>query len=138
MGKHERDPIRRAAKVKYNWQRGNAKKRGIEWLFTFDTWLEWWGDDLPNRGQRSWNLSMQRIWDVGPYSPENTIKGRPKRNSLTWAHRIHRTTAALGSARLEQERDACVAEPVDHREEDDAELNAMFGIANSRDKYVGV
>lgn len=138
MGKHERDPARRAAKRKYSEQRRRAGKRGIKWLFTFDTWLQWWGDDLQNRGSNAWQLTMQRIGDIGPYSPENTIKGRPKRNSLTWAHRIHRTTALLAAARLEQERDTCVAECRDDRDEDDEELDAMLGIANSRDKYIGV
>ena len=28
--------------VKYNDQRRNAKRRKIEWHFTFETWLGWW------------------------------------------------------------------------------------------------
>ncbi|MHB8914937.1 MAG: hypothetical protein ACYC4K_03895 [Thiobacillus sp.] len=67
----------------YHSQKGNAKIRGIEWNFTFDSWVAWWGEDIDKRGSGRFDLSMQRIADAGPYSPENTVKGHPKKNRRT-------------------------------------------------------
>jgi hypothetical protein len=126
--------VRRA----YKTQRRQAAMRGIAWGFTFESWLAWWGDDLARRGPMADELCMQRIADRGPYSPENTIKGRPARNVLTVAHRKRHEAALLAVARLEQERDRCIAEPEDTQDDDEAELQSMLGIANSHDSYVGV
>src|SRR5271166_3601680 len=70
-------------KQKYSTQKRRALMRGIDWLFTFDSWLDWWGDDLIFRGQRVGSLQMQRIADEGPYSPQNCRKGVPKQNGET-------------------------------------------------------
>lgn len=58
---------------KYYTQMGNAAKRNIEWLFTFETWLSWWEDTgkFSERGKKGHQYCMCRINDTGPYSPDN-------------------------------------------------------------------
>lgn len=71
------------ARIAYHRQKRAAALRGIEWRFTFETWLKWWGEDLDRRGVRRGQLCMQRFADTGPYSPENTKKGTPQDNANT-------------------------------------------------------
>lgn len=58
----------------YSFQKCTAKYRGIEWQFTYDQWIDWWGDDIANRGCRRGQLVMARNGDVGPYHPDNVRK----------------------------------------------------------------
>ena len=67
----------------YKSQKANAAKRGIEWKFTFEEWLAFWGDDLHKRGRGHDRLCMMRFSDSGPYSPENTRKGYARDNMRT-------------------------------------------------------
>ena len=62
----------------YHKQKYRAKERGIDWEFTFETWVEWWGDDFNKRGRMG--LHMARIGDEGPYSPDNCIKATASDN----------------------------------------------------------
>lgn len=63
------------AKAAFNAQKGHAKVRGIDFLFTFEEWLDWWGDDLHvNRGITKGKLVMARFNDEGPYHPSNVKK----------------------------------------------------------------
>lgn len=55
----------------YRVQRGNARRRGIVWGFTFASWLEFWGESLPLRGRGRDGLVMCRYGDAGPYCPDN-------------------------------------------------------------------
>lgn len=55
-------------------QKSNAQKRGIDFLFSFDEWVEWWGDDFDKRGCNLGELVMARHGDCGPYSPDNCRK----------------------------------------------------------------
>lgn len=75
------------AKKRYTQQRFNAKKRGIEWQFTLDSWLKVWIEsgkwDL--RGKSKNSYVMSRIGDVGPYSPDNVVIKTNSENS-TEAH----------------------------------------------------
>ncbi len=71
------------ARQKFHAQRGQAKRRGIEWQLTFEQWFQWWGEDLDKRGPRAWQLSMQRVGDAGPYALGNIRKGTPKDNGRT-------------------------------------------------------
>ena len=73
----------RLAKERYLSQKRQAGRRGIGWELTFKQWLDWWGEDLENRGSRVWNLQMQRVADSGPYALGNIRKGDPKQNRLT-------------------------------------------------------
>ncbi len=57
-----------------------AKERGIEWLFTYDTWTEWWGEDITKRGPYRGQLVMARHGDVGPYHPDNVRKATCSEN----------------------------------------------------------
>jgi len=61
-------------KQKYNTQKAGAKVRNIEWHFTYESWLAWWGDDIVNRGNKSGQLVMARKNDNGPYHPDNVEK----------------------------------------------------------------
>lgn len=68
---------------RYASQKANAKRRGIEWQFTLETWVLFWGDDLKRRGAGHDRLCMQRFGDVGPYHPDNVKKGYPLQNAKT-------------------------------------------------------
>jgi hypothetical protein len=59
---------------KYGMQKISAQNRNIEWKFTFDEWVNWWGDDIHFRGCKKGQLVMARLGDLGPYSVENVIK----------------------------------------------------------------
>ena len=76
-------PLHRKA---YNQQKKGAKKRGIEFLLTFEQWVEWWGDDFSKRGRGTFDLHMCRRLDSGPYSLENIYKGTAKENLRTAAN----------------------------------------------------
>ena len=75
----KRDDINR----QYTNQKANAKKRGIDWKFTYESWLEFWGDDIERRGVGHDKLCMQRFGDSGPYHPDNVKKGYPRGNAKT-------------------------------------------------------
>ena len=67
---------------RYNTQRQHAKRRGIDWHFTVDTWIDWWGDDIKNRGNKSGQLCMSRYNDSGPYHPDNVRKATVNDNAI--------------------------------------------------------
>lgn len=70
-------------KQQYNRQKASAKLRGIEWQFTFETWLAFWGEDIDKRGAGHDRLCMQRFADQGPYHPDNCKKDYAKENART-------------------------------------------------------
>lgn len=57
----------------YAKQRHYAGRRGIEWLFTLETWAETWTSSgkWEMRGQGDGRYCMARNGDKGPYSPSN-------------------------------------------------------------------
>lgn len=65
----------------YRYQKYAADKRGIDWNFTYDTWIEWWGSDIENRGKCRGQLCMARAGDVGPYHPDNVRKAFVEENA---------------------------------------------------------
>jgi len=68
-------------KQHYNRQKYNAiNKRNIEWHFTFESWIAWWGDDIINRGPKKGQFVMARIGDIGPYHPDNVRKATCSEN----------------------------------------------------------
>jgi hypothetical protein len=60
--------------VKFGTQKQNARKRGIEFNFSYEEWINWWGTDIDNRGKGKGKLVMARIGDQGPYHPNNVVK----------------------------------------------------------------
>lgn len=58
----------------YHNQKSMATYRNIDWQFTYDTWIEWWGEDIVNRGRGPNKLVMARNGDTGPYSAVNCKK----------------------------------------------------------------
>lgn len=63
----------RSIEQRYKQQARQAKHRGLEWLFTFETWMAMWQESgkLHLRGKGSGKYVMARRGDAGPYSPEN-------------------------------------------------------------------
>jgi len=66
---------------KFRNQRKSAAVRGIEWQFTYEEWLAWWGEDFVNRGRYRGQLVMARINDTGPYHPDNVFKCKAEDNT---------------------------------------------------------
>jgi hypothetical protein len=64
----------RLMKKAYIQQKGDAKKRDIEFKLTFEEWSNWWSNDFENRGVGSDKLVMARIGDVGAYELSNIKK----------------------------------------------------------------
>jgi hypothetical protein len=58
----------------YYAQYTRALARNIEWHFTFESWLAWWGEDYQYRGRTKGKLVMARRGDQGPYNIDNCIK----------------------------------------------------------------
>ncbi len=58
----------------YHEQKGNARRRGIPFEFTYESWLAWWGDDIASRGKGFDKLVMARTGDTGSYHPDNVVK----------------------------------------------------------------
>lgn len=82
-------------KHKYNVQKLTAKKRGIEWNFTYESWMDWWGDDIVHRGKQKGQLCMARYNDVGPYDPNNVRKETTEGNASE-AHKGKPKTTTIG------------------------------------------
>jgi hypothetical protein len=64
----------RKYKQAYRTQKSGAKVRNIEWHFTYEEWVAWWGADIDKRGNKTDCLVMSRIGDQGPYHPNNVVK----------------------------------------------------------------
>lgn len=67
---------------RYLEQKNRSIRRGIEWHFTYESWIEWWGNDIEKRGQYKDNLVMARTGDIGAYHPDNVRKATVSENSL--------------------------------------------------------
>ena len=66
--------------VNYLNQSYEAKKRGIDWQFTYESWVSWWGSDYKYRGKGKGKLQMCRYNDTGPYHPDNCYKATQEQN----------------------------------------------------------
>jgi hypothetical protein len=57
----------------YNYQKNSAKRRSIDWQFTYESWLSTWEKSgyFEQRGRGAGKYAMARFGDVGPYSPSN-------------------------------------------------------------------
>jgi hypothetical protein len=67
----------------YLAQKRAASKRGIPWEFTFESWVEFWGEDFARRGcSGPDSLCMARLGDTGPYAPWNVEKATLAQNTM--------------------------------------------------------
>jgi hypothetical protein len=71
-------------KKQFDGQKNNAKLRGIEFLFTFEEWKDWWiaTGKWEQRGKGRGKYCMMRKGDVGPYSIENVFCGTNEQNAI--------------------------------------------------------
>ena len=67
----------------YTRSKADAKRRGIEFLFTFEEWKSWWVETgkWELRGKRSGCYQMCRKNDVGPYATWNVYCDTVEANS---------------------------------------------------------
>lgn len=124
---------RSAARHAYEQQKSGSKARGIDWEFNFQSWLDWWGNDIDRRGCGPNDLQMQRFADSGPYAAWNVRKGVPRDNAKTRG--LVQRTRASGEAKnaLEAARYASIGlEPSrDELSEDEAFLRSEVGLKSS-------
>ena len=71
------------AKEKFRDHKFGAKKRGIDFQFTFDQWYKLWIESghWEQRGTHSGDYCMGRHGDVGPYSADNVSIITVKKNA---------------------------------------------------------
>lgn len=87
-----------SAKAKWFAHRQNAKRRGIEFNFSFDQWLQFWLDSghWHQRGIKSAdNYVMSRLGDTGPYSADNVVIKSNRDNVLEGNVGIRKPSNAL-------------------------------------------
>ena len=68
----------------YDDQKRHAETRGIEWLFTYEEWLEMWlvSGRWTERGRGLDQFCMCRFGDEGPYSRRNCFIATGQENLL--------------------------------------------------------
>lgn len=66
----------------YEDQRYHAKDRGIEFLITYEEWLEMWllSGHWPDRGKKKQQYQMCRYGDIGAYTKHNCYIGTVEQN----------------------------------------------------------
>ncbi len=85
MNKRPYKPRPKTPKGVYITQRENARRRGIDFLFTFEQWVKWWtkrlGPDwFSKRGRHANEYVMARKGDKGPYAVWNVVCVTASRN----------------------------------------------------------
>jgi len=67
----------------YTRSKADAKRRGIEFLFTFEEWKQWWLDTgkWELRGKKAGCFQMCRNKDIGPYAVWNVYCDTVEANS---------------------------------------------------------
>lgn len=86
--KAQKEEYRSTHRAKYVMQRNMARHRGVPWEFTFESWKDWWGEDIDRRGNGKEDLCMARIGDEGPYHPVNVKKLTMEENRQEAKRRI--------------------------------------------------
>ena len=64
----------------YHNHKARSKRRGIDFEFSYDEWIEWWGADITKRGRKVGQMVMARNGDVGPYCLTNVHKATVEGN----------------------------------------------------------
>ncbi|AAX63608.1 PHG31p119nc [Aeromonas phage 31] len=87
----------------YSNQKRRALHRGIEWKFTFESWLSWWENTgrINDRGRNKGQYVMCRNNDTGPYSPDNVYCGTHSdnlRDTYNAGNKIAFTAGFLGKS----------------------------------------
>jgi len=69
-------------KKQFTQHKWNAIDRGVEFLFTFEQWRDWWlaTGKWEQRGRGRGKYCMRRYGDIGPYSVENVFCGTNEDN----------------------------------------------------------
>ena len=62
---------KKTPRARFNFQKVNAKRRGIEFNMSFDEWWNIWEDSFEQRGKLPDQLAMCRYGDTGPYEVGN-------------------------------------------------------------------
>ena len=81
----------------------SARQRGIEWQFTFETWMNWWGEDFEKRGSKKGQLVMARHNDTGPYHPDNVRKTTVEDNVREMRYRVGGNNRPVGTFKHSEE-----------------------------------
>jgi hypothetical protein len=105
----KRAPVGQARKyqVQYDNARYHARHvRGIEWQFTYESWVAWWGDDIDRRGPNSGQLVMSRHGDTGPYHPDNVSKKTCNENCGEGSRGPNSARARIQAQKLQQKEPA--------------------------------
>lgn len=87
-------------KMRFCQQRARAKVRGVEFLLTFEEWLDIWtkSGKLAERGKKRGQYNMGRIGDVGPYAVGNVKILRHETNATEGS--IGHTLSASGREKV--------------------------------------
>ena len=114
----------------YTQHKSNAKTRGVDFLFAFEQWRDWWvaTGKWEQRGRGRGKYCMRRQGDTGPYSIDNVFCGTNEENvrdgnlgkSVSAATRLLISVAQTGKP-----HDWCLGEknPM-HRKEAKAKISA--------------
>lgn len=80
--------VRRAELQAYKQHKINAEKRGIDFLLSFEEWLQLWEESghLAERGCRSGQYCMARQGDKGPYAVGNVRICSVTENHMEYEH----------------------------------------------------
>ena len=67
---------------RYTQHKSNAKMRGVDFLFTFEEWKDWWvaTGKWEQRGKLRGQYVMRRHGDIGPYAIDNVFCGVTEEN----------------------------------------------------------
>ena len=131
-------------KSAFKWHKTNAERRGIEFLFSFVEWKEWWiaTGHWEERGVGKDKYCMCRNGDIGPYALWNVYcatNGKNLSDANSGKPKSQETRKKISDALTGQINDWCVGEknPM-HRPEAKAKISAATsGGKHYRAKAVG-
>jgi hypothetical protein len=86
----------------YESARSTAKRRGIAWEFTQESWFSVWhrSGKLSQRGNGADDYVMARFGDVGPYAPSNFEIITRRQNSIDGNRNKPKTSAEASACSL--------------------------------------
>ena len=83
-------------RFRYNVQKNTAKRRGIEFLLSFEQWWSIWEDHWEQRGKLKDELAMCRFGDEGAYEVGNvyldSVSNNAKQNRQLQLRRTNEQT----------------------------------------------